>query len=222
MRFLLFIYVILGLSFSVSAQTLPPFLDDLVTPFSDAPSFSDAPPFSDANELTQPLPAVPSVDKLSELDKLYDALARAKEPAAAAAAARSIQKLWIASGSPTVDLLMARANQAVMAGNFPLALDLLEPVLTMKPDFAEGWNRRAAVFYLREDYGRALADIERVLALEPRHWGALSGLAGILRRLDRDAQALTVFREILKIYPLQDGARKAVEALEEKNKGDAI
>jgi Flp pilus assembly protein TadD len=93
-------------------------------------------------------------------------------------------------------------------------------VSRLAPNFAEGWNRRATINYLREDYGRALVDIERTLALEPRHWGAMSGLGIILRRMGRDDEALATFKEVLKLNPTSENARKAVDALSEQFAGE--
>ncbi|NBN65298.1 tetratricopeptide repeat protein [Microvirga tunisiensis] len=154
------------------------------------------------------------------LETLYRQLAGSGDEAEARRIARSIQILWLKSGSDTVDLLMERAAQALKADNYPLALDLLDTVVTLKPAYAEGWNRRATVYYMRQDFGRSLADIERVLALEPRHWGALSGLGIIQRQLDQDQRALATFRKVLEVYPLLDSARKAVEELEKDLAGE--
>ncbi|GAB4520407.1 MAG: hypothetical protein Tsb0019_21350 [Roseibium sp.] len=156
----------------------------------------------------------------SRLDELYADLAAAETPEAAERFARIIQRMWMESGSDTVDVLMSRAGKAIQADDHGLALDLLDAVVILKPSFAEGWNRRATVHYMREDFGKSLVDIERTLALEPRHWGALSGLAIIQRRLGFDSEALTTFRRALEVNPGLENATKAIEDLEKEAEGE--
>ena len=156
------------------------------------------------------------------LDELFEKLGEAETPEQALAIGQKIQAKWLESGSDTVDALMSRAAVALRANKYGLALDLLDVVVTLKPDFAEGWNRRATVYYVQQDFGRSLADIERTLALEPRHWGALSGLAIIQRRIGEDDKALTTFRRALEINPGLKNAKEAVDEMEKEAEGDAI
>lgn len=164
-------------------------------------------------------------DGAAEADKLsalYDSLANAQTKSEADKIARDIQMVWLDSGSDTVDVLMKRAAVALRSDKAGLALDLLDTVVTLRPEFAEGWNRRASVFYMQEQFGKSLADIERTIALEPRHWGALSGLAIIQRRLGRDEQALETFRRALTIHPELENAKSAVEDLSSKAEGEPV
>lgn len=158
-------------------------------------------------------------EEKSRLDELFADLSEVDTPKAAERIARNIQLIWMASGSDTVDVLMARAGKAIQAEEHGLALDLLDTVVILRPSYAEGWNRRATVHYMREDFGKSLVDIERTLALEPRHWGALSGLAIIQRRLGFEADALATFRRALEVNPGLENAAKAVEALEKDAEG---
>lgn len=160
-------------------------------------------------------------DEQSRLDTLFAKLSEAETPQAAEPIAREIQMLWMDSGSDTVDVLMSRAGKAIQAEDSALALDLLDVVVTLKPSYAEGWNRRATVYYMREDFGKSLVDIERVLALEPRHWGALSGLGIIQRRLGFKGEALDTFRRALEVNPGLENAPKAIEDLEKEAEGEA-
>ncbi|MGB3147000.1 MAG: tetratricopeptide repeat protein, partial [Paracoccaceae bacterium] len=99
-------------------------------------------------------------------------------------------------------------------GNLEVAIGHLTTLTDMAPDFAEGWNARATAFYLAGRFGESLADIQHVLSLEPRHFGALSGLGMILNELGDEAQALKAFRASLAIHPHQDSIKRAVEDLE--------
>ncbi|WP_106751476.1 tetratricopeptide repeat protein [Pannonibacter carbonis] len=205
MRLFLFLTFLVPLLLPVGGLAQP------VPPGSDEPRAEDLGTLPEA-----PAPDEPKTRSVEEppVETLYRQLAAANSEGEARRIARRIQIVWLQSGSDTVDLLMERAAIALKAENYPLALDLLDNVVTMKPSYAEGWNRRATVYYMRQDFGRSLADIERVLALEPRHWGALSGLAIIQRQLDQEQRALATFRKVLEVYPLLDSARKAVEQLE--------
>ncbi|MEP3430558.1 MAG: tetratricopeptide repeat protein [Roseibium sp.] len=155
----------------------------------------------------------------SKLDQLYAELSETAGPATRERVTRKIRALWMNSGSDTVDVLMSRSGKAIQADNHALALDLLDVVVILKPSFAEGWNRRATVHYMREEFGRSLVDIERTLALEPRHWGALSGLAIIQRRLGFEADALATFKKALEIHPGLENAAEAVKTLEKAAEG---
>lgn len=159
-------------------------------------------------------------DEESRLNELYADLADTDDPIKSEHAAREIQRIWMDSGSDTVDVLMSRAGKAIQAEDHALALDLLDIVVVLKPSFAEGWNRRATVHYMREDFGKSLVDIERTLALEPRHWGALSGLAIIQRRLGFESEALETFRRAIEVNPSLENATKAIEDLEKEAEGE--
>ena len=127
------------------------------------------------------------------LDELYGRLATAPDEATATQVMSAIEQLWLHSGSATADLLVARASAAIEAERRDLAMKLLNAAVELQPDFAEAWNRRAYLFYLEDDYKRALGDIRRVLALEPNHYKALEGLANILQQLgesDRRARRM--------------------------------
>lgn len=158
-------------------------------------------------------------EALSRLDQLYNDLARSDDPAERQRVVRDIRRIWMESGSSTVNLLMARSGRAIQVDDHALALDLLDVVVVLRPTFAEGWNRRATVHYMRQDFGKALVDIERALALEPRHWGALSGLAIIQRRLGFEDQALQTFQRALEIHPGLQNAADAVRDLEKSADG---
>jgi tetratricopeptide (TPR) repeat protein len=156
------------------------------------------------------------------MDALFAELRTAADADAARLVEQRILRRWLESGSDTVDLLMGWALGAMAAEDYPLALDYLDAVITLSPDYAEGWNKRATVHFLTDDYGKALSDIERVLALEPRHFGALSGLGIILHELGRDPQAIAALRQALAIDPFLEGARETLDELERAAAGQGI
>ena len=133
-----------------------------------------------------------------------------------------IWRAWSNSGSPSMDLLLHRAEEAIEAGEPEVALRFLDDLVRLAPDFAEGWNKRATVYFMLGEYGRAVADIERALALEPRHFGALSGLAMILERLGDKKGAYQAYKEALAVHPNLPGAKKAVERLAPEVEGQEL
>jgi len=156
------------------------------------------------------------------LGELYARLATAADEASAAQIATAVEQLWQHSGSPTADLLLARATAATEAQRAGLAMRLLDAAIELQPDYAEAWNRRAYLFYLQDDHKRALGDIRRVLALEPNHYKALEGLANILQGLGEKKAALEAYDSLLKIHPMAPGARKSRDDLEKEIEGQGI
>ena len=156
------------------------------------------------------------------LDRLFERLRTDPNNNTAQATARQIWREWTRSDSKTITLLMSWAARAMGHKEHAVAADLLDRVVVLAPDYAEGWNRRATVHFQREDYGKSLADIESTLALEPRHFGALSGLAVIMQRIGRDKKALETWYRILEIYPANKQAQDSVVKLEEKLAGNRI
>ncbi|MDE2793137.1 MAG: tetratricopeptide repeat protein [Paracoccaceae bacterium] len=135
---------------------------------------------------------------------------------------QEIRRLWAQSGSPTADLLLKRGSEAMRRGDYDSALAHLTALVDSAPDFAEGWNRRATLFYLTQRFSLSVSDIERTLALEPRHFGAMSGLATIFIRLGRPEQALAVYEHLLTIHPHQPSIHEAIRRLREQVEGTGI
>lgn len=184
-----------------------------------------APGIAAQGEWVQPpkkLPHVHRGDSTHNLDFLFGALKAAPDEVAAKAVEERIWALWTATRSDTTTLLMARAQSAVEKHDIDLALKLLGAVIKIKPKYVEAWNRRATIYYMKKDYGRALADIREVLRREPRHFGALSGLGLILQDLGDDKQALEVYRRALAVYPRLPRIPDVVKTLQEKVEGRDI
>jgi tetratricopeptide (TPR) repeat protein len=148
----------------------------------------------------------------SQLDALFKSLAKNDNPDWQSVQ-NEIWARWSRSGSPAMDLLLMRAESAMENRQLELALRFLDDLVRLAPDFAEGWNKRATVYFLLEEYGRSVADIERTLALEQRHFGALSGLGMILERLGDKKGAMRAYRRGLEVHPNLPGAAQGVERL---------
>jgi tetratricopeptide (TPR) repeat protein len=156
------------------------------------------------------------------LEFLFGALKAAPDEASSKHVEGQIWALWTQTRSDTTALLMLRAKAAMDARNMDVALKLLDAVVKLKPDYVEGWNRRATVYYLQNDYTRSMADIEQVLLREPRHFGALAGLGMIMQELGDDRRALDAFRKALDINPHLEKVPELVKTLTEKVEGRDI
>jgi tetratricopeptide (TPR) repeat protein len=151
--------------------------------------------------------------KPATLDELFTRLAAAKDETEARGVANLIERRWARSGSDTADLLMSRAEEAMKAKEFPLSIELLDRVLTLRPEWAEAWHRRATAFFLLDDPVSAIADLNRVLSKEPRHFGAWAGLGHIYMSSGDKKQALAAYRKALAIHPYLDKLRDVIDRL---------
>jgi tetratricopeptide (TPR) repeat protein len=168
------------------------------------------------------LPPIVRGDPMSNLDTLFAALKLAPSADSAKAIENQIWAVWMVSGSDTCNLLMARAKAAIEGKDYDLAIKLLTDITEIKPDYVEAWNERATVYYMKDDFGHAIADLGEVLAREPRHFGALSGLGLMLQELGDDKDALAAYRDALKIDPHLERVPDAVKELSVKVEGRNI
>jgi tetratricopeptide (TPR) repeat protein len=167
-------------------------------------------------------PKPPRGDRVRNLEFLFGALKAAPDDASAKHIEDRIWALWLASGSDTCNLLMTRVKTAVDAENYDLAIRLLDAIIELRPKYVEAWNRRATVFFLKKDYGSAIADLRQVLTREPRHFGALSGLGAMLQDIGDEKDALEAYRRALAVHPRLNGITEKVKVLVEKVEGRDI
>ncbi|TGQ67581.1 hypothetical protein EN829_024805 [Mesorhizobium sp. M00.F.Ca.ET.186.01.1.1] len=186
------------------AISLPARADDKAT----APAAPDIPP--------------PAMTKQARLDKLFGDLKRERNEKAAERIAGTIWSEWFQSGSASIDLMMLWSQKAMDDQKFDVALDFLDQVVTLQPAYAEGWNRRATVHFMMKNFGKSMADIDRTLQLEPRHFGALSGLAQIMALTGHKQSALEAWQKVLAIYPMMRSAQDQVATLSEELAGEGI
>lgn len=148
------------------------------------------------------------------LDELFARLRAARGPEQAAALEREIWEHWMASDDPRVASALARGVAAMDAGDHRKALAAFDSVVRAAPAFAEGWNKRATAHWLLGEHAASLADIERTLALEPRHFGALSGLAMIHQAAGQIFEALDALERIALVHPHLPGLAARIAALQ--------
>ena len=170
---------------------------------------------------TPEAPAAP-MTKQARLDKLFSDLKRERNEKAAERIAGNIWSEWFQSGSASIDLMMLWSQKAMDNQKFDVALDFLDQVVTLQPTYAEGWNRRATVHFMMKNYGKSMSDIDHTLQLEPRHFGALSGLAQIMALTGHKQSALEAWQKVLAIYPMMRSAQDQVATLSEELAGEGI
>lgn len=121
-----------------------------------------------------------------------------------------------------MDLLASRADKAMEEQRHDDALLFLDDLTRLAPDFAEGWNKRATIYFMQGNYGDSIDDIARTLALEPRHFGALSGLGIILDRLGDSKGALEAYRRAVELHPNLPGAQEGIKKLTKEVEGQRL
>ena len=184
-----------------------------------SPAYAEPGSWADAPEK---LPRAARGDRTKNLDFLFEALKAAPDADSAKLVESRIWALWLASGSDTANLLMTRAKAAIDGKDTNLAVELLDAVVALRPDYVEAWNRRATLHFANKDYGKSLADIREVLAREPRHFGALSGLGIIMQEFGEEKLALEAFRRALAVNPHLQKIPDFVKTLTEKVEGRDI
>ncbi len=201
------LFLALGLAVSAQAQSTPPGTRPL-----EVPAQADSKP-SETKPTDAKAAKAPAIPPAKQMDRLFERLQAAKTPNEAKGVAGLITRRWARSGSDTSDLLMTRLQQAAQKNDLNLAVEIADRIIALEPDWAEGWNQRANLFFRMDDSVRALYDVAETLKREPRHFGALGGLAVLLQQQGKDKAALTAYRELIKIYPLMEGAKQAIEKL---------
>ncbi len=149
---------------------------------------------------------------MGDVPLLIEAL-RDPDPLVRALAEHSVWQVWSRSGDPGVDRLYQRGVEEMNQGDADAAIGTFSQIIQQKPDFAEGWNKRATLYYLIAEYDKSLADCEEVIRQNPLHFGALSGFGMIYIRLGKPEQALHYFQRALAVNPNLTQVEAAVEEL---------
>jgi tetratricopeptide (TPR) repeat protein len=171
-----------------------------------------------ASEAPAPKPLKPAELRAEELDRLMARLRTVSGPDRMAIE-QKIWELWQASDSPTAEILLQQAQAAMDDGAPAESLSILDRLVGAYPDFAEAWNKRATLYYLMHRDAAAMADIEKVLDLEPRHFGALAGRGLIYQRERKYGLARAAFQDALAINPGMEAIQAAVKELDKLEQG---
>jgi len=149
---------------------------------------------------------------MADLPKLAAAL-RDADPLVRELAESAMWQVWSRSGDATIDRLFATGLEQMQARQGDEAVDTFSEIIRRRPEFAEGWNKRATVYYLLGEYKKSLADCDEVMKRNPYHFGALSGYGMIYMQLDQPATALEYFEQALRVNPNLESTRQTIEIL---------
>lgn len=166
------------------------------------------------------LPA--SAQDAGRLDTLFEALRAAEEKSEARRIARDIEHEFTQSGSAAMDMLLKRGRDALEAGDSLAAIEHFTALTDHAPDFAEGWHMRSVAYSRVGLYGPALADIERALSINPRHFNAIYGLGVILEEVNKPELAHEAFSRVLAIHPHHEAVTEAMERLDPEIGGRSL
>ncbi len=156
------------------------------------------------------------------LEDLFKELQAAKNPMDARLFEDAIWRVWLQTGDRELDRLMREGTVAMNTGRTEIARARYDEVIRRAPDYAEGWNKRATLHFLLRDYDASITDIDRTLALEPRHFGALAGLGQIRDALEQPDRALDAYERALAVNPHLILARERVRQLQDFFRQQAI
>jgi tetratricopeptide (TPR) repeat protein len=216
MRPILVISAVLALSLPALADDEPDFLRD------DLPMFmEEAPPLPEATAEAPPPPVEkplkPAEKRAEQLDILFAHLRRPGVPSDPVEL--KIWALWAASDSPTAEVLLQQAARAIDDRAPAEALSILDRLVGAFPNYAEAWNKRATLYFMMKRDDQALMDIEKVLDLEPRHFGALAGKGVILERQKKYSAAREAYKDALAVNPTLEQVKDALKGLDRLEQG---
>jgi tetratricopeptide (TPR) repeat protein len=156
--------------------------------------------------------ALAHVGEMADVPALLGAL-RDADSRVRALAERAVWEVWGRSGDAQIDHLFEMGVAEMREGRLEDSVQTFSEVIRRRPEFAEGWNKRATLYYLLGEYRKSAADCDEVLRRNPQHFGALSGYGMIWLKLDQPAQALDRFEQALAVNPNMDSVRETIELL---------
>ena len=180
----------------------------------------NAPPRAPAQQNAAPRAPAPPLPV--QVETLFQQLSDAADANQAARVEVSLLRVLAQSGSPTADLLLVRGTEAMNKGDHETALNTFNSLVKLSPNFAEGWNRRATLYFIMGKLEASIADCQKTLQLEPRHFGALVGLGQIYVILNRRDDAKRALQRALAAHPHLAGAKQLLEAVDKMDGGREI
>ena len=147
------------------------------------------------------------------LDDLFGQLQASSDPESAHRIEGMIWAIWLDSNNTEINQWMEQGIAYMENRQYETAVAKFTQIIQQEPDFAEGWNKRATVYYLQDKLTASMHDVQRTLALEPRHFGALAGLGLIFTELGDYQAAIKAYSDVLRIHPLSTGANFNLQQL---------
>ncbi|MHA1564940.1 MAG: tetratricopeptide repeat protein [Alphaproteobacteria bacterium] len=156
------------------------------------------------------------------LDRLFAVLQTTDSDREARQAEQLIWAIWVHSDDPSAQSSMSNGIEAMSRNRLDDALAIFDRLVLEAPDFAEGWNKRATIHFMLGNLEQSIADVDHTLDLEPRHFGALSGLGQISLAQRDEASALAAFEDALAMNPRLSGSQGIIDALRSRVRGDPL
>jgi len=151
-----------------------------------------------------------------ELDQLFELLQSTTNSVEAAAINQKIWQNWYQSDNKEIEELMNKGEVSMRVGLLKQAVEFYSRIIEIDPGFAEGWNRRATVYYMMGEYQLSTQDVVETLRLEPRHYGALSGQGMIYTQLKEAELALEFYQRALEVNPHMAGVERSIKAIKKQ------
>jgi tetratricopeptide (TPR) repeat protein len=170
---------------------------------------------SDASKRREAVIALGSTGSMQDVDRLLDAL-RDPDGGVRTLAEQAVWSVWLRSGDPDVDALMQSGIRSMQDGRLAAAVDAFTRIIERQPDFAEGWNKRATVYFLMGDYEQSLKDCDETLKRNPNHFGALSGCGAIYAQREELEHARDYLERALEINPNMPGVEQGLELVKQR------
>jgi tetratricopeptide (TPR) repeat protein len=158
----------------------------------------------------------------ASLTLLFEQLSEAIDPNEAMPIEREIWRVWLKHPDRAVNILMKKGIAAMNRQDYRKALEIFDQMVKIAPDYAEAWNKRATVHYLMSQFEESLADINKTLELEPRHFGALAGRGLVYAGMHDLPRALKAFEDALAVNPQMIGPRINAEAIRKELENQEI
>jgi tetratricopeptide (TPR) repeat protein len=174
---------------------------------------------SDARARLAGVARLAEIGRMPDADKLVPRL-RDAQPEVRESAQQAMWRIWSRSGDAAIDRLFAKGLQHMQDSDLDGALAVFDDIVKRRPAFAEGWNKRATLYFLMGEHEKSLKDCDEVLKRNPNHFGALSGAGQIHLQLGHPEQALAFFKRAFQVNPNLENLQQVIEMLEEHLRGN--
>ena len=149
----------------------------------------------------------------ARLENLFEILSKTESNIQINEVTSSIWDIWHETNDPSIEADFYRGLESMRTGDLIMSIAFFTRVIDKNPNFAEGWNKRATVYYMLGKFDASMMDIHETLKLEPRHFGAMDGMGLIFIHLEQFDQAIDIYDQMLKIFPNNSSTKQKKEML---------